>query len=169
MAKKTSAHAYAQALLELATEPWLKGLRLVNRRLHEQRLLARLDDPAVAESEKKTLLASVLVPLLMLAGDGSRIFIIYTRLGAATDLACAELGYMLVDRQGFLTGGPGAGNMIPSLGELHIPVSASGFSFQLNGNAVQCTGRVTFPLLLLPGQEVTLTQVSADEVRFISP
>ncbi|RCK72756.1 MAG: hypothetical protein ANABAC_1290 [Anaerolineae bacterium] len=128
------------------------------------------------------LLASVLVPLLMLAGDGSRIFIIYTRLGAATDLACAELGYMLANRQGFLTGGTGAANMIPkgwaqaaeanfaqSLGELHIPISASGFSFQLNGNAVQCTGRVTFPLLLLPGQEVTLTHVSADEVRFISP
>lgn len=60
MAKKTTSHAYAQALLELAAEPWLKGLRLANRRLHEQQLIARLDDPATPASEKKAILAAVL-------------------------------------------------------------------------------------------------------------
>ena len=60
MAKKTTSHAYAQALLELATEPWRKGLRLANRRLHEHGLMAKLDDPAVPDSEKKALLATLL-------------------------------------------------------------------------------------------------------------
>lgn len=60
MAKKTTAHAYAQAILELATEPWLKGLWLANRRLHEQQSLARLDDPATPASEKSALLSVVL-------------------------------------------------------------------------------------------------------------
>jgi F-type H+-transporting ATPase subunit delta len=63
MTKKTTSHAYAQALLELATEPWLKGLRLANRRLHERRLLARLEDPALSADEKKSLLASALADL----------------------------------------------------------------------------------------------------------
>jgi len=60
MAKKTTSHAYAQALLEMATEPWLKGLRLATRRLHERRLMAQLEDPAAPASEKKALLASAL-------------------------------------------------------------------------------------------------------------
>lgn len=128
-----------------------------------------------------TLLASVLVPLMMLAGDGSRLFMIYTRLGSATDMACAELGYMLTDRQAFLTGGPAAtrmttktwaqvaaGSFANSLAGLHIPVTSSNFSYQLAGNSVRCTGTVSFPLLLLPGQEVTITHVSTDRVRFIS-
>ncbi len=60
MTKKTTSHAYAQALLGLATEPWLKGLRLANRRLHERRVLARLEDPALSADEKKSLLATAL-------------------------------------------------------------------------------------------------------------
>jgi F-type H+-transporting ATPase subunit delta len=60
MAKKTTSHAYAQALLELATEPWLKGLHLANRRLHEQHAVARLEAPAVPVDEKMALLVAVL-------------------------------------------------------------------------------------------------------------
>jgi F-type H+-transporting ATPase subunit delta len=60
MAKKTTSHAYAQALLELATEPWMKGLHLANRRLHEQHAVARLEDPAIPADVKTRLLASVL-------------------------------------------------------------------------------------------------------------
>ena len=126
------------------------------------------------------LLASVLVPLLLLAGDGSRLFMVYTRLGLATDLACAEMGYTLTDRTTFLTTGntrmvskalaQGAtARFAQSLSGLNIPVSASNIAYQLNGNAVRCTGTVTFPLLLLPGQNVTMTHVSLDKVRFIVP
>jgi F-type H+-transporting ATPase subunit delta len=60
MAKKTTAHAYAQALLELATEPWMKGLRLASRRLRDQHAAAQLKDPAIPADEKAALLASLL-------------------------------------------------------------------------------------------------------------
>jgi F-type H+-transporting ATPase subunit delta len=60
MAKKATAHAYAQALLELAAEPWLKGLRMATRRLRDQHVVARLNDPSVSADEKKSLLASSL-------------------------------------------------------------------------------------------------------------
>jgi F-type H+-transporting ATPase subunit delta len=59
MAKKNTSNAYAQALLELATEPWLKGLRLVNRRLRERSLIGRLEDPAVSAGDKTGLLAPI--------------------------------------------------------------------------------------------------------------
>jgi len=61
MAQKKTSHAYAQALLELATEAWLKGLRLANRRLRDQDLAARLEDPSIPPDKKKELLAQVLV------------------------------------------------------------------------------------------------------------
>jgi F-type H+-transporting ATPase subunit delta len=61
MAKKATTHAYAQALLELATGPWLKGLRVANRRLRKEHAVARLEDPAVPVDEKMGLLASALV------------------------------------------------------------------------------------------------------------
>jgi len=123
------------------------------------------------------LLASVLVPLMMLAGDGSRLFMVYTRLAAATDLACAETGYMLTDRQSFMNRGltrmvakfwaqQAARDFVNSLSALHIPISASNFNYQLNGNSIRCTGTATFPLLLVPGQSITMTHVSVDKVRF---
>jgi F-type H+-transporting ATPase subunit delta len=60
MAQKKTSHAYAQALLELSTEPWLKGLRLANRRLREGDLMAQLENPAVSPEAKKELLKPVL-------------------------------------------------------------------------------------------------------------
>jgi F-type H+-transporting ATPase subunit delta len=60
MAQERNAHSYAQALLELATEPWLKGLRLANRRLREQGLVARLEDPALSMADKTKLLTTAL-------------------------------------------------------------------------------------------------------------
>jgi len=60
MAKKTTAHAYAQSLLELAAEPWLKGLRLATRRLRDQSVVARLEDPALSPEEKHKLLTATL-------------------------------------------------------------------------------------------------------------
>jgi F-type H+-transporting ATPase subunit delta len=59
MAEKKSSHAYAQALLELATEPWLKGLRLANRRLRDRDLAAKLTDPALAPEQKRDLVTSI--------------------------------------------------------------------------------------------------------------
>jgi len=126
------------------------------------------------------ILASVFVPLLMVAGDGSRLFMVYTRLGSATDMACAELGYVLADRQYFLNSGSSrmtgkpwaqfvAYNFSQSLAGLNIPVNSSNFGFSLQGDAVYCTGTVSVPLLLIPGQQVTLQHVSRNRVRFISP
>ena len=60
MAQERNAHAYAQALLELASEPWLKGLRLANRRLREQGLTARLEDPNMSAQDKTQLLVTSL-------------------------------------------------------------------------------------------------------------
>jgi len=60
MAKKRTAHAYAQALLALAVEPWLKGLRLANRRLRDGHLLEQLQDPGLSPDQKKQLLAPAL-------------------------------------------------------------------------------------------------------------
>ena len=63
MAEKRSSHAYAQALLELATEPWLKGLRLAHRRLRDQQVAARLEDPAVSPDAKRKLLAPLMADI----------------------------------------------------------------------------------------------------------
>lgn len=60
MAQKISAHDYAQAMLELAIEPWLKGLRLADRRLRESDVVARLEDTAVSPDEKRKLLGPLL-------------------------------------------------------------------------------------------------------------
>jgi F-type H+-transporting ATPase subunit delta len=60
MAQKITAHDYAQAMLELAIEPWLKGLRLAERRLRESDVVARLEDKAVPPDEKRKLLTPLL-------------------------------------------------------------------------------------------------------------
>ncbi len=78
MAQRRNPHAYAEALIEVAAEPWLKGLRLVNRRIHEQGLTPLLDDPDVSWSEKKErlrpILSDVTPPVAVfvhtLAGEG---------------------------------------------------------------------------------------------------
>jgi F-type H+-transporting ATPase subunit delta len=57
MAQKNTSLAYAQALLELATEPWLKGLRLTARRLRDMGLAEKLADPAMPEADKWAVLA----------------------------------------------------------------------------------------------------------------
>lgn len=59
MAEKRTAHAYAQALLELATESWLKGLRLAHRRLREQDLAGQLGAGGLSAEELTKLLAPV--------------------------------------------------------------------------------------------------------------
>ena len=53
MAQKKTSLAYAQALLELSAEPWLKGLRQTIRRLREGDLAARLEDPACRPRDKR--------------------------------------------------------------------------------------------------------------------
>lgn len=58
MAEKRTSHAYAQSLLELATSSWLRGLRLVSRRLRQE--AARLDDPGLSGEQK----LQILTPLL---------------------------------------------------------------------------------------------------------
>lgn len=69
---------YVRAILETATEPWLKSLRQIARRLHEENLVARLDDVTLSMSAKKDGLRQVLgdAPLAVinliytLAGSG---------------------------------------------------------------------------------------------------
>jgi len=63
MAKKITAHDYAQAVLELAIEPWLKGLRLIDRRMSESNMVARLEDTALSPDEKRKLLTPLLADL----------------------------------------------------------------------------------------------------------
>ena len=60
MADKRTSYAYAQALLQLATEPWLKSLRLVDRRLRDEKLAARLEDQMATPEEKANLLTPVM-------------------------------------------------------------------------------------------------------------
>lgn len=60
MKETTSPQAYAQAILETVVEPWLHDLQTANRRLHEQDLIAWLDDPAVDFSAKKTRVTTLL-------------------------------------------------------------------------------------------------------------
>jgi len=60
MADKRTSNAYAQALLQLAAEPWLKSLRQVDRRLRDQNLVARLEDPTLSPDDKERVLSPVL-------------------------------------------------------------------------------------------------------------
>jgi len=60
MVQRRNPHTYAQALMEVAADPWLKGLRLANRRIHEQNLTAFLDDPGVSQADKKERLRPIL-------------------------------------------------------------------------------------------------------------
>ena len=60
MAEKRTSLAYAQMLLELATDSWLHGLRLASRRLRESTLAAQLEDPATSADDKARLLAPAL-------------------------------------------------------------------------------------------------------------
>lgn len=50
--KKASPVNYAQAILQIAAEPWLGDLKLFAQRVHQQEVLRLLNDPLV-EPEKK--------------------------------------------------------------------------------------------------------------------
>lgn len=59
--KKASPVDYAQAILQLAAEPWLEDLKLFAQRVHQQEVLLFLNDPLV-EPEKKQEAIRELVP-----------------------------------------------------------------------------------------------------------
>ncbi len=75
---------YVQAVIETALEPWLKSLRLVERRLREGELLATVDDLSVPLETKKDRLRPVLSDVPM-----SVVNLVYV-MAAAGDLHCLE-------------------------------------------------------------------------------
>jgi F-type H+-transporting ATPase subunit delta len=59
MPEKKTPRAYAQAILEIAAEPWLSGLRRVNRRIRERNLMLWLADPTINLEDKKARLLTL--------------------------------------------------------------------------------------------------------------
>ncbi len=53
VSKKASPVDYAQAILQLAAEPWLDNLKLFAQRAHQQEVLRLLNDPLVEPEEKQ--------------------------------------------------------------------------------------------------------------------
>ena len=110
---QSTPRAYAQAVLETALEPWLSTLRHVNRRLHEQNLVAALDDATVPLAEKKEQMRPVLADAPMAAVN-----LLYT---------LAQAGHVhLLDRivteleQGVERGGRGVAGLVRSA----VPLTA---------------------------------------------
>lgn len=68
MAEQRNPQAYAAALLEIMAEPWLKGLRLLNRRIHEQGLSAYFDDRKIDMVEKRARLRPLLADVSFQVG-----------------------------------------------------------------------------------------------------
>jgi F-type H+-transporting ATPase subunit delta len=75
---------YVQAVIETALEPWLKSLRLVERRLRESELVASVDDLSVPLETKKERLRPVLSDVPM-----SVVNLLYA-MAAAGDVHCLE-------------------------------------------------------------------------------
>jgi F-type H+-transporting ATPase subunit delta len=75
---------YVQAVIETALEPWLKSLRLVERRLRDGELVAVVDDLSVPLATKKDLLRPVVGDAPMAVGN-----LVYS-MAAAGDLHCLE-------------------------------------------------------------------------------
>ena len=128
-------------------------------------------------------LLTVLVPLMLLVSDGSRLLYIRGRLQTATDAACEDAAWLVGDRHRFLTGGEtnfsdpwsvferAQSTFASSLGERSRMAFSAGLNiiFDEAGSQVLCTARATVPVLLAVGDmspQVDIPAVTSAAIRF---
>jgi hypothetical protein len=128
-------------------------------------------------------LITVLLPLMQLISDGSRLLYIRSRLQAASDAACEDAAWLVGDRLGYLMSGEtgfsdprsaftrAQGTFTSSLGEANRMAFSAGLEivFDEAGSQVLCAARATVPVLFAVGgvapQVEVLSNASA-AIRF---
>jgi hypothetical protein len=120
-------------------------------------------------------LLTVLLPLLQLISDGSRLLYLRGRLQAATDAACEDAAWLVGDRGGYLLSGetgfsnPGSAleraqsTFASSLGESSRMAFSAGLDivFDQAGSQVLCAARATIPILFAVGGVAPQVEIPA--------
>lgn len=126
-------------------------------------------------------LGVVLIPLMLLVGDGARLYYVRSRLSQATDAACEEFSWLASDRLAWQVSqdaGYATSNSAALLGQAQktfakfaegtrVPYTSSlALTPYWDTGQVMCQGQAQARLLLLPGQEVTIRVTAYSRMRF---
>lgn len=120
-------------------------------------------------------LLTVLVPLMQLVSDGSRLLYVRGRLQTATDAACEDAAWLVGDRREYLMSGetgfsnPGLtlekaqSTFTSSLAEASRMAFSAGLDivFDEAGRQVLCTARATVPVLFAVGDVAPRVEIPA--------
>jgi hypothetical protein len=125
-------------------------------------------------------LGLVLVPLLMLVGDGARLLYVRGRLAQATDAACEDVSWSVSDRmswqrlrddryaQNWYLVGRAQNTFYQMLSEKgtirYYPTLALGIDW--DNARVECRAQARVPLMVTFGQEVTIRTAVNARMRF---
>ena len=127
------------------------------------------------------LLAGVLLPLLTLVLDGTRLFYVRGRLQTALDAACEDAAWSGADQRAFRESG--VTRFIPEMGPVlaqaqatfaqtlgergRVNFSAAATLQPVAANAtVRCSAAASVPLALLAGRSVTIPAQTVSAIRF---
>jgi hypothetical protein len=128
-------------------------------------------------------LLTVLAPLMLLLGDGSRLMYIRGRLQTATDAACEDAAWLVGDRHAYLMSGesnfsdPGSAleqaqaTFASTLGEASRMAFSAGLhiTFDEAGSQVLCTAAASVPILFAVGgmsPQVEIPAQASAAIRF---
>lgn len=126
------------------------------------------------------LLSVVVIPLMLLVGDGARLYYVRSRLAQATDAACEDVSWSISDRatwqrirddrylQNWYLVGVAQNTFYQMLEEKRAVKYYPGLSLRLdweNGQA-ECRAQARVPLTMLAGQEVTIRTAVNARMRF---
>ncbi len=128
-------------------------------------------------------LGVVLIPLMLLVGDGARLFYVRSRLAQATDAACEDFSWLAADRLAWQYGQSpvyAVNNAAALLDQAEktfdqtLAEKTKSYTPSLtvspswSSGWVTCSGQAQVPLLLLPGQRVTVRVTVSSRMRFYS-
>lgn len=127
------------------------------------------------------LLSIVVLPLMILVSDGTRLYYVRSRLAQATDAACADVSWSLADRQAwqmirndrYLSSGliAQAHNTFSQMLVERATVKYSAnleLQFDWENARVECRAQAQVPLLMT-GQNATIQIRTNAKMRFFSP
>ncbi len=128
-------------------------------------------------------LAVVVVPLMLLVGDGTRLWYVRTRLAQAADAACADVSWSVGDRltwqrlrddrylANWYLVGRAQNTFYQMLAERtaveYVPSLA--LSLDWDNARVQCRAQARVRLTMIPNQEVTVRATIGARMRFATP
>lgn len=126
------------------------------------------------------LLSVVVLPLMLLVGDGTRLYYVRSRVAQATDAACEDVSWSISDRLAWQTVGNDRymanaqliGQAQSTFSQMLAERAAVKYSASLNmeldwenGRAL-CSATAQVPLTILAGQEVTIRVTANAKMRF---